>query len=127
GGHTDDGDVEAHVLVGFGYFDDREGAAQRGGELSGRAGDIIESAEEFAGSGDGGVGALHGFDGDAGLGGDDDGLAEVVGGDGLGDGAAVDDVLLLFFVRRAGGEDAGFCEERLEVLGGGDQFDAFGA
>ena len=62
----------------------------------------VEGAEESAGAGDGGVGALHGFDGDAGLGGDDYGLAEVVGGDGAGHGAAVGDVLLLL-LRRAGG------------------------
>jgi hypothetical protein len=28
GGDADDGDVEAHVLVGFGDFDDGEGAAE---------------------------------------------------------------------------------------------------
>ena len=85
----------------------------------------VEGAEEFPGAGDGGVGAFHGFDRDAGLGGDDDGLAEVVGGDGLGDGAAVGDVLLFFFVGCAAGEDAGFGEERFEVSGRGDQLDAF--
>ena len=102
GRDADDGYVEAHVLVGFGYFDDGEGAAQ-GGELGGGVGQVVEGAEEFAGAGDGGVGAFHGLNGDAGLGGDDDGLAEVVGGDGLGDGAAVGYVLLLFFVGRASG------------------------
>ena len=88
-------------------------------------GGYVRSAEELAGAGDGGVGAFHGLDGDAGLGGDDDGLAKVVGGDGLGDGAAVGDVLLLFFVGCAPGEDAGFCEEGFEIGGGGDEFDAF--
>ena len=55
--------------------------------------------EEFAGAEDGGVGALHGFDGDAGLGGDDDGLAEIEGGNAAGDRAAVGDVFELFGVR----------------------------
>ena len=54
----------------------------------------FEAAHQRAGALDGGVGAFHGFDGDAGLGGDDDGLAEIVGGDGAGDGAAVGDVFL---------------------------------
>ena len=76
----------------------------------------LQSAEEGAGAGDGGIGAFHGLDCDAGLGGDDDGLAEIVGGDGLGDGASVGDVLLFLFVGCSEGEDAGFCEERLEVL-----------
>jgi len=123
GCEADDGNVEAHVLIGFGYFDDGEGAAQGGGKVG--IGDYIEGAEEVAGARDGGVGAFHGFDGDAGLSGDDDGLAEVVGGDGVGDGAAVCDVLLLFFIRCPVGEDAGFCEEGFEVLRGGDEFDAF--
>ena len=94
GGDADDGDVEAHVLIGLGDLDDGEGAA-RGWRLS-----LVgfEGAEELAGAGDGGVGAFHGFDGDAGLGGDDDGLAEVVGGDGAGDGAAVGDVFQFVFV-----------------------------
>src|ERR1700730_11806775 len=35
GRDTDDGNVEAHVLIGFGYFDDGEGAAQGGRELGG--------------------------------------------------------------------------------------------
>ena len=96
---ADDRDVEAHVLIGFGYFDDGEGAAEGGGWRWFRWGWLrLEGAEEFAGAGDGGVGALHGLDGDAGLSGDDDGLAEIVGGDGPGDGAAVGDVLRFFFV-----------------------------
>jgi len=110
GGDADDGDVEAHVLIGFGYFDDGEVAAESGFFPDGFTGEgftgKIECAKERAGAGDGGVGAFHRFDGDAGLSGDDDSLAEVVGGDGLGYGAAVEDVLLLFFVGRAAGEDA---------------------
>ena len=70
GGEADDGDVEAHVLLGLGDLDDGEGAAEGGGGL-------VEAAHQRAGALDGGVGAFHGFDGDAGLGGDDDGLAEV--------------------------------------------------
>jgi hypothetical protein len=123
GGDADDGDVEAHVLIGFGYFDDGEVTAEGGCGLS-SVGEV-ERAKECAGACDGGVGAFHGFDGDAGLGGDDDGLAEIVGGDGLGDSAAVGDVFRFFFVGCATGEDAGFREEGFEVLGGGDEFDAF--
>ena len=106
GGDADDGDVEAHVLVGLGDLDDGEGAAEGGAGcwvVGYFASSVIEGAEEGAGAGDGGVGAFHGLDGDAGLGGDDDGLAEVVGGDGLGDGAAVGDVLLLLLVWVRGG------------------------
>ena len=58
----------------------------------------VERAHEVAGAEDGGVGALHGLDGDAGPGGDDDGLAEVEGGDAAGDGEAVVDVGALGFV-----------------------------
>ena len=87
GGDADDGNVEAHVLIGLGDFDDGEGAAEGGGFAVGSS-----VRKRVAGAGDGGVGAFHGFDGDAGLGGDDDGLAEIVGGDGAGDGAAVGDV-----------------------------------
>ncbi len=39
--------------------------------------------------------------------------------------AAVGDVLLFLFAGGAAGEDAGLGEERLEVVGGGDEFDAF--
>jgi len=46
-----DGDVEAHVLIGFGYVDDGEVAAEGGGGI----GQVVESAEEFAGADDGGV------------------------------------------------------------------------
>jgi hypothetical protein len=122
GGDSDDGYVEAHVLIGFGYFDDGEGAAQ-GGRGLGFVCDV-EGTEEVASAGDGGVGALHGLDGDAGLGCDDDGLTEVPGGDSLGHGAAVGYVPAFFFVWRAGGEDAGFCEKRFQVLRGGDELDA---
>jgi hypothetical protein len=128
GGDADDWDVEAHVLIGLGDLYDGEGAAEGRLYLVGvryfMVYFIIKGAEEGSGAGDGGVSALHGLDGDAGLGGDDDGLAEVVGGDGLGDGAAVGDILLLLFVGGAEGEDARFCEEGLKVLGGGDEFDA---
>jgi len=149
GGDADYGDVEAHVLIWLGDLYDGEGAAQGGGWLTcrrllnalskvGRFGAVriaiglavgvswgVEGAEESAGAGDGGVGAFHGLDGDAGLGGDNDGLAEVVGGDGLGYGASVGDVLLFFFVGGAGGEDARLCEEGLQVGGGRDELDAF--
>ena len=85
GGNADDGDVEAHVLIGLGDLYDGERAAEGRFCLLGGGYFMvyfkIEGAEEGSGAGDGGVGALHGFDGDAGLGGDDDGLAEVVGGD----------------------------------------------
>ena len=118
GAEADDGDVEAHVLVGLGDFDDGERAAEGGGG-------VAEAAHEVAGAGDGGVGAFHGFDGDAGLGRDDDGLAEIVGGDGAGYGAAVGDVFLLVFGGGAAGEDAGGGEERLEILRRGDELDAF--
>src|SRR5215469_5924986 len=95
GADADDGDVVAHVLIWLGDFDDCEVAAK-----GGFAGDFAfaEGAEECAGSLDGSVGAFHGLDGDAGLCGDNDGLTKVVGGDGTGDGAAVDDVLALVFV-----------------------------
>jgi hypothetical protein len=128
GGDADDGDVEAHVLVGFGDLDYGKGAAEGG--FCPRTGGyfmvyfIIKGAEEGSCAGDGGVSAFHSLDGDAGLGGDDDGLAEVVGGDGLGDGAAIGYVLLLLLVGFAEGEDAGLCEEWFEVLGGGDELDA---
>jgi len=65
------------------------------------------------------------MDGGAGLRGDDYGLAEVVGGDGVSDGAAVGDVLPFVFAGGALGEDAGFGEEGLEIVGGGDELDAF--
>ncbi len=91
-----------------------------GGEVGG-----VEGAEEGTGAGDGGVGAFHSFDGDAGTGGDDDGLAEVEGCDCAGDGAAVSDVGELVLVGGAGGEGAGFGEQGLEVLGGADELDAF--
>ena len=68
GRDTDDGNIEAHVLVGFGDFDDGEGAAKGGWGWVCWAGAgcacNVQSAEEFAGAGDGGVGAFHGLDGD---------------------------------------------------------------
>ena len=85
---------------------------------------VVEAAHEGAGAFDGGVGAFHGLDGDAGLGGDDDGLAEVEGGEAAGEGASVGDVLALVVGGGALGEDAGCGEQRFEVLGGGDQLDA---
>ena len=122
GGEADDGDVEAHVLIGLGDFDDGEVALQGGGAERVW---LIEGAEECSGAFDGSVGAFHGFDGDASLCGDDDGLSEVESGDAAGDGASVVDVLLLLLVGGALGEDAGFGEEGFEVLGGGDELDAF--
>ena len=126
GGEADDGDVEAHVLIGLGDFDDGEAALQGGGvggvvQLVQR----VEGAEEGAGAFDGGVGTFHGFDGDTGLCGDDDGLTEVEGGDAVGDGSSVGDVLLFLFVGVALGEDSGLGEKGFEVLGGGDELDAF--
>ena len=79
---------------------------------------------EGAGTLDGGVGALHGFDGDAGPRRDDDGLAEVEGGEAARDGASVGNVLAFVFAGGALGEDAGPGEQRLEILSGGDQLDA---
>ena len=124
-GEADDGYVEAHVLVGFGDLDDGERTAEGSCCLRADAGFGVECAEESTGAGDGGVGPLHGLNGNTGLRGDDDGLAEIVGGDGLGDGASVCDVLFFFFIGRTQGEDAGLCEERLKVLRGGDKLDAF--
>jgi hypothetical protein len=121
---ADDRYVEAHVLVGFGnlYYGKR---TAQGCCLDRVFHWGVQRTEEITGSGNGGVSAFHGLDGDAGLGGDDDGLAEVVRGDGLGDGAPVGDVFLLFFIWGAASEDAGFCEEWLKIAGGGDEFDAF--
>jgi hypothetical protein len=124
GGNADHGYIEAHVLVGLGYFNHGEGSAEGAGGAAASSREF-ESAEEFAGAGDGGVGALHGFDGDAGLSGDDDGLAEIVGGNGLGNCASVRDVLLFFFVRGAAGQQACPGEEWFEVGRRGDQFNAF--
>ena len=58
----------------------------------------VEGVHECAGACDGGVGAFHGFNRDTGLRGDDDGLADVEGGDSAGDAEAVVDVFLFFFV-----------------------------
>ncbi len=142
-------DVKAHVLVGFSYFDDGKGAAEGGfggrvkkqvpplplrlallaqgpvGMTSFFGGSGVDCAKEGSGAGYGGVGAFHGFDRDAGLGGDDDGLAEVEGGDAAGHGAAVGDVLLFFGIGGAGGEDAGSGEERIEVFRRRDKFNPF--
>ena len=96
GRDADDGHVEAHVLVGLGDFDDGERAAEGGGR-------IVQATHQRAGTFDGGVGAFHGFYGDAGLRGDDDGLAEVVCGKRVGNGAAVGDVLALVFGRARAG------------------------
>ena len=117
GGEANDGHIESHVLIWLGYLDDGEGAAEGGGG-------IVEAAHEGACAFDGGVGTLHGFDGNAGLGGDDDGLAEVEGGQAQGYGAPVGDVLALVFGGGALGEDAGLGEQRFKVLGGGDELDA---
>ena len=84
-------------------------------------GHLVQGAEEFAGAGDGGVGALHGFNGDAGAGRDDDGLTEITGGDAAVDGAALVDVLEFMRAGLAGGEGAHPGEQRLEVCGGADE------
>src|SRR5215469_3314562 len=105
GADADDWDVEAHVLIWFGDFDYGEVAAE-GGFSGGFI--FAECAEESSGALDGGVGAFHGFDGDASLRRDDDSLAEVVGGDGAGDSSAISDVLTLVFIGGAAGEDTGF-------------------
>ena len=61
GAEADGGDVEAHVLLRFGDFDDGEAALRA----------------EFAGAADAGVGAFDGFDGDRGAAFDGDALADV--------------------------------------------------
>src|SRR5215469_12727718 len=90
---ANDGYIEAHVLIGLGDFHDREAAAQSGGIA-------LERAHQVARAFDGGVGAFHGFDRDAGGFGDDDGLADVVLCKVTGNGAAVSNVLLLLVARR---------------------------
>src|SRR5256885_505204 len=74
---------------------------------------ILEAAHDGTGTFDGGIGALHGFDGDAGGFGDDDRLADVVVCDVAGDVAPVGDVLLFSFGRSALGQYPGFREQRL--------------
>ena len=78
----------------------------------------------FSGAEDGGVRAFHGFDGDAGGFGDNDGLADIEAGEVLRDGAAVGDVGLLLVGGRAAGEHAGRAQQRFEERGGVEEGDA---
>src|SRR5258708_6751010 len=108
--HSDDGDIEAHILIGLGDLYHGESAAERGGVAAERGHDV-------GGARDGGVGALHGFDSDAGGFGDDDGLADVVLRELAGDGAAVVDVLAFLLGGRAAGEHSGLYQQRFEQRG----------
>ncbi len=97
GGEADDGNVETHVLIGFGDLDDGEVAAE-GGLRGGFAGGI-EGAEEGSGAG-AMVASVPSMASTAtqAWAAMDDGLAEVVAGDGAGYGASVGYVLLFFSV-----------------------------
>ena len=90
--YTDDGNVKAHVLVGLGDFDHGKPARSSVEAL------VIERLHEPPGSLDRRIGAFHGFNGDAGLRGNHNGLANVEAGNGAGNAHAVFNVLALLFV-----------------------------
>src|SRR3569623_3584021 len=75
GANTDDGDVEAHVLVRLGDLHYGESATQSRGR-------VAEAMHQCTGALNRHVGPFHGYEGDARLGSDDAGLAQVVAGDG---------------------------------------------
>jgi hypothetical protein len=106
---ADYGNIEAHILRGLAHFDDDDALA----------------AGDSRGALDGFVGAFHGFDGDAGAIADDDGLAEIEGGDLLGDVAAVGDVGGFGLIGRAAREDSFRGQERTEKFRRVYEFDAF--
>jgi len=118
GCESDDGNIESHILIWLGDLDDGEGVAKDGVRA-------IERAEERTCTFDGGICAFHGFDGDTGLGGDDDGLAKVEGGEATGDAETVRDIFVFVFGWGALGKDARFGKQRFQILGGRDQLDAF--
>ena len=93
GAHADDGTSKRMSWLGLATLTT---VRRRGGLRRVR----LRSSDLHQGAGalDGGVGAFHGFNGDAGLRGDDDGLADVEGGDGAGNAQAVLDVAALVFV-----------------------------
>lgn len=105
---SDDGDIEAHVLAGFGGFKE-DGTGGEG-----------------AAAADGGVGAVVAFDGEDGAFFDDEGLADVEGGDLFEDGPGEVDIAAEVAGGLGAGDPAGRGEEVFEVGGGGEEADTGG-
>ena len=107
GGWTDDWNVEAEVLVGFGDFDD--------GCLA---------SPEFTAAKDGGVRALKAFDGEDGAFFDDDGLSNIEAAYFFCDAEAEGEIFEQAAVRCGAGEMPFWREKRVHEGGGGKHGDA---
>src|SRR5579859_631975 len=83
------------------------------------------AVDQRRGAAEHGVGALHGFDGDAGAAGDGDTLADVPLGERMCDGAAVFEIGVLVFGGLAAGHHAGGGEQGLQERGGIGETDSF--
>src|ERR1700723_973674 len=86
---------------------------------------LMERLHQRAGALDGGVSALHGLDGHAGLAGNHHRLADVIAGDGACHFAPVSDVEPLLLAGLSRGEGPRLSQQRLEIRGRRDQLDAF--